>query len=57
MSLTIFEEYYQVEKNLHCVHQLLKSKKISTKEKLDVLKDVNIDVGIYLMSIGEEVDL
>jgi len=34
------------------IQKLLMSKKISMKEKLSVLEDVNIDIAAYLMSIG-----
>lgn len=55
MSTAIDKQCNEVIKNLPYLKMLLKSEKISTSEKLKVLEDVNIDLAVYLLSIGEEV--
>lgn len=52
---SVEEECKAVLNNLPYFQKLFKSDKISTKEKLSVLEDVNIDIAAFLMSIGEEI--
>lgn len=40
--------------NLPYFIKLMNSTKITAAEKLSVLEDVNIDLAVYLESIGEE---
>jgi len=54
-AMTKEEEFEVVIRNLPYVQKLLRSTKIDIKEKLSVLEDVNIDLIVYLQSIGQEV--
>ena len=52
-QMTKEQECVLVKKNLPLFRLLLKSKKISTKEKLRVFENKNIDLKTYLKEIGE----
>lgn len=52
--LTKEKESEIVIKNLPYFVKLMNSTKITAAEKLSVLEDVNIDLAVFLESIGEE---
>lgn len=52
-DINVDDECKFVIKNIPYIQKLIRSDKITIKEKLSVLQDLNIDIAAFLLSIGE----